>query len=185
VPRASSGWTHLLKSIREAEGQRILDIGQTSSNNINFLTGMGHSIYMANLVADVHDPKWAHAADEPFPIEPFLAENLNFSGRRFDTILFWDTADYLEPSIRAAVVQRLYDVLEPGGKLLGLFHIKPENGWQRYHLRDDGQVDAQHISDLPVRETLNNRQIEQLFGSYRSYTFFLAKDNLREVIVTR
>ena len=185
VPRASSGWSHLLKSMRDGEGQRILDIGATSSSNINFLTSMGHSVYMANLVAEAQDAKWAHSEEEPFPIASFLSENLDFGGRLFDVVLFWDTADYLEPAVRDAVVARLYDVLEPGGKLLGLFHIKPETGWQRYHLRDDGQVESQYIRDLAVRDVMNNRQIEQLFSSYRSYTFFLAKDNLREVIVTR
>ena len=185
VPRVSSGWSHLLKTMREEEGQRILDMGQTSSNNINFLTGLGHSVYMANLVSEARDPKWVREEGEPFPVDAFLEENFNFSGRHFDTVLFWDTADYLSPALRNAVVARLYDVLEPGGKLLALFHIKPETGWQRYHLREDGQVDAQHISDLSVTETMNNRQIEQLFGSFKAYTFFLAKDNLREVIVTR
>ncbi len=185
VPRVSSGWSHLFKSMRDAEGQRILDIGQTSPNNINFLTSLGHSVYMANLVAEVQDSRWNRPEGEPFPTEAFLAENLNFSGRKFDTVLFWDTADYLEPDIRNAVVARLHEVLEPGGKLLGLFHSRIEKGWQRYHLRGDGQVDTQYINDLPVRDVLNNRQIEQLFGRYSSYKFFLAKDNLREVVVTR
>jgi SAM-dependent methyltransferase len=185
VPRVSSGWAHLLKSMREVEGQRILDIGQTSPNNINFLTSLGHSVYMADLVAEAQDPKWAIQAEEAFPTEAFLAENLNFGERKFDTVLFWDTADYLDVEIRSAVVARLHDVLEPDGKLLGLFHTRVEKGWQRYHLRDDGQVDTQYISDLPVRDVLNNRQIEQLFGRFSSYKFFLAKDNLREVVVTR
>jgi SAM-dependent methyltransferase len=185
VPRVSSGWAHLLKSMREVEGQRILDIGQTSPTNINFLTSLGHSVYMADVVAELSDPKWAHSEDEPFAVDDFLAENLEFSGRKFDTVLFWDTADYLEPEMRTAVIARLHEVLEPGGKLLGLFHSKLENGWQRYHLREDGQVDTQYINALPVRGVLNNRQIEQLFGRYASYKFFLAKDNLREVVVTR
>jgi SAM-dependent methyltransferase len=185
VPRVSSGWAHLLKSMRESEGQRVLDIGQTSPANINFLTSLGHSVYMSDLIAELSDPKWAHAEDQPFPIDEFLSENLEFSGRKFDAVLFWDTADYLEPEMRSAVVARLHDVLEPGGKLLGLFHIKSESGWQRYHLRDDGQVETQYINNLSVRDVLNNRQIEQLFGRYSSYKFFLAKDNLREVVVTR
>lgn len=185
VPRVSSGWAHLLKSMRDEEGQRVLDIGPTSPNNINFLTGQGHSLYMANIVGESGDAKWARKDEKPFPIQAFIAENLSFGGRRFDTILLWDAADYLEPDLRSAVVSTLYDALEPGGRLLGFFHTKPENEWQRFHLRDDGQIDTQYLGERAVHGVLNNRQIEQLFSRFGSYKFFLAKDNLREVVVTR
>ena len=186
VPRVSSGWSAVLKSLRENEGQRILDFGPTSPANINFLTGLGHSIYMADLAGEAADPRWATPdPDVPFPIETFLSENLQFSGREFDTVLFWDTGDYLLPALREAVVDRLHRVLVPGGQLLAFFHIKPEVGLHRYHLRDDGQVDVQYTSDRAVGDVLNSRQIEKLFAAYRGYRFFLAKDNLREVLVTR
>jgi hypothetical protein len=186
IERVSSGWSHLLKSLRAEEGLRILDIGPTSSTNINFLTTLGHSIYMSNLVSEATDPRWAPEDPEGvFPADEFLNENMNFRGREFDTVLFWDTADYLKPGLREAVIQRLYEALVPGGQLLAFFHTKPENGFHRYHLREDGQVEAQQIDESPVKEILNNRQIENLFGAYTSYKFFLAKDNLREVVVTR
>jgi len=186
TPRPSSGWTQLQKSLREQEGLRILDIGPTSSTNINFLTALGHSVYMANLAEDAADPKWVTSdADAPFAAETFIRENLDFGERLFDTVLFWDTADYFPAGLRVAVVQRIHEVMKPGGQLLAFFHVKPESGLQRYHLRDDGQVDAQFAADVEVRDTLTNRQIEQLFHEFTSYRFFLAKDNLREVIVTR
>jgi len=186
IPRPSSGWTQLQKSLRDQEGQRVLDIGPTSSTNINFLTALGHSVYMANLVEDAADPKWAPAdADTPFPADAFVLENLDFGDRRFETVLFWDTADYFPTELRSAVVRRIFDVMQPGGQLLAFFHVKPESGLQRYHLRDDNQVDAQFSAPAEVRETLTNRQIEQLFRDFASYKFFLAKDNLREVLVTR
>ncbi len=186
IPRVSSGWNHLLKSLRETEGQRILDIGPTSSTNINFLTGLGHSIYMANLVAEAADSKWIRDdPDSPFAVDEYLKENLGFSGREFDTVLLWDTLDYLVPMLRQAVITRLHQVMVPGGQLLAFFHIKQEPDLHRYHLRDDGQVESQMVGELAVREVLNNRQIENLFSSYGSYRFFLAKDNLREVVVIR
>jgi SAM-dependent methyltransferase len=186
VPRVSSGWSNLLKLLQAEEGLRILDIGPTSSTNINFLTGLGHSIYMADLVGEATDEKWKVSdPDTPFRTDDFLKENLDFNTRQFDAVLLWDTADYLVPALREAVTARLHEVLVPGGSLLAFFHIKPENGLNRYHLRDDGQVESQLMADIPVGDVMNNRQIENMFGAYTSYRFFLAKDNLREVIVTR
>ena len=50
VPRHSSGWKELLKHLSTRESLHVLDIGPTSSTNINYITSLGHSIYMANLV---------------------------------------------------------------------------------------------------------------------------------------
>ncbi len=58
VPRHSSGWKELLKHLRTQESLRILDIGPTSSTNINYITSLGHSIYMANLVEEASKPEW-------------------------------------------------------------------------------------------------------------------------------
>ncbi len=186
VSRVSSGWLALLKTLKENEGQRVLDIGPTSSNNINFLTSLGHSIYMADLASEAINPKWrSNDPDAPFPAEGFIQENLNFGARRFDTVLFWDAGDYLPPVLLNAVIARLHDSIVPHGELLAFFHVKPGTCLNRYHLRDDGRVDVQYISDQPTGELLNNRQIEKLFAAYNSYKFFLAKDNLREVVVTR
>lgn len=183
--RASSGWAALLKELGTGEGQRVLDIGPTSSTNINFLTGLGHSVYMADLLGELRDPRWAVADGDEFATEAFVSANLDFSGRRFDTVLFWDAGDYMPIALREAVVERIHQVMEPGGKLLALFHVKPDQEVQRYHLRDDGQVDIQFTGRTEQMSSLNNRQIEQLFGRFSTYRFFLAKDNLREVLVTR
>ena len=183
--RISTGWAALVKELRAEEGLRVLDVGPTSSTNINFLTGLGHSVYMADLIGDLADPKWAHAEEEGFPVAAYLAANFQFSGRDFDAVLLWDTCDYLPADLRQAVIERLFEVTKPGGKVLALFHVKPEREWNRYHLREDGKVDTQFAGTADTRPSLNNRQIEQLFQRFASYRFFLAKDNLREVLVTR
>src|ERR1700756_2599287 len=85
VPRHSSGWNELLKHLRSQESLRILDIGPTSSTNINYITGLGHSIYMANVVEEASKPEWrvpsAEGEDLVFDVARFLHSNLNFSGR--------------------------------------------------------------------------------------------------------
>src|SRR5580698_10200043 len=98
-PRHSSGWGQLLDRMRTDESLRVLDIGPTSSRNINFVTSLGHSIYLANRVEDAAKREWTPPQEDgiagPFDVERFLATHLNFSGRGFDVVLFWDTADFL------------------------------------------------------------------------------------------
>jgi hypothetical protein len=190
--RSSSGWTQLQKTLRAGEGLRVLDIGPTSAGNINYITGLGHSIYMANLVEEAARPEWTIAATSTdparFDVERFIASNLNFSGRIFDIVLFWDTADYLPEPLLRPILHRLEEVIAPQGQILAFFHTKKENvdpGFFRYHLTDDVTVDMQRVGEYPIENVYNNRQIENLLSGFSSYRFFLAKDNLREVIATR
>lgn len=196
IPRSSSGWADLYKYLQTTEALRVLDVGATSANNINFLTNLGHSVYMANFVEDAARPEWTVADDGPdagpggtrFNVEGFVAENMDFSGRQFDVVLLWDTLDFLPVDLVLPLVNRLYDVMAPGGRLLGFFHTKmlpAETSFSRFHLTEQNQVEMQKVGKYPLVQVFQNRQIERAFQAYSNYKFFLAKDNLAEVIVTR
>jgi hypothetical protein len=196
VPRNSSGWGKILERMRGEESLRVLDIGPTSSGNINLITSLGHSIYLANLVEDATKKEWtppqADGTPGPFDVARFLSTHLSFSGRGFDIVLLWDAADYLPEAIVAPVIQRIHQVMEPNGQMLAMFHsastasMTPlKADFSRYHLTDTNRVDVQRAGDYPLLNTFTNRQIEKLFEEFKGFTFFLSKDNVREVLVTR
>ena len=194
VPRRSSGWQELLRQIQPRESLRVLDIGPTSSANINFITGLGHSIYMANLVEEAARPEWMTNSAEDgslvFAVDRFLAANLEFAGRSFDVVLLWDAADFLPAALLAPLFHRIYMVMQPGALLLAFFHSKmkgvspAETAFYRYHLTPDEHVKMQRGGEFALQQAYNNRQIEALLKDFKSYRFFLAKDNLREVVAT-
>lgn len=191
VRRHSSGWNELLKHLRGQDSLRILDIGPTSSTNINYITNLGHSIYMANIVEEASKPEWlipGEAGAEPsFDVERFLHTNFNFSGRVFDVVILWDTADYLPEALVAPVLSRVREVLQPGGLMLAFFHqtSSPDTVFCRYHLTDTDVVEMQRAGNYPLLNVFNNRKIENMLTGFSNYRFFLAKDSLREVIITR
>jgi hypothetical protein len=197
VSRHSSGWGRLLERMRTEESQRVLDVGPTSSRNINFVTSMGHSIYLANLVEDAAKRDWIVPQEDGsagvFDVERFLTTHLNFSGRGFDIVLLWDTADYLPEELLKPVLERIYEVMAPDGQMLAMFHSPPgasslgapKPNFCRYHLTDTSKVDVQRATEYPVLTTYTNRQIEGLLESYKGFHFFLGNDNVREVLVTR
>lgn len=118
IPRHSSGWKELQKHLKGQESLRVLDIGPTSSTNINYITSLGHSIYMANLVEEAAKPEWvlpAEAGEEPlYDVERFFEANLNFSGRNFDVVILWDTVDFLPAPLVEPIVAKLHEVMAPG-----------------------------------------------------------------------
>ena len=193
--RHSSGWAQLSVHLRARESLRILDIGPTSAGNINFITSLGHSVYMANLVEEAARPEYVVTSDSgpdagktTHDAARFLAENLDFSGRIFDVVTFWDTADYLPVAMVKPVVDRLHEVMAPGGLLLAFFHSRPtgeDTVFSRYHLTATDQVEMQRIGVHAIVQNYSNRQVETLFSAFAGHKFFLAKDTLREVIVSR
>jgi hypothetical protein len=192
TPRHSSGWAQLLTHLKAQESLRILDIGPTSSININYITSLGHSVYMANLAEEAAQPEWlvpGEAGEPPhYDVDGFIAANLSFSGRTFDVVILWDAADYLPEPLLAPVMARLHEVIEPGGQLLAFFHSKntgPEVAFRRYHLTDTPNVEMQLTGSQPLLHTFNNRQIEKLLERFSGTRFFLAKDSLREVVAIR
>jgi hypothetical protein len=192
IARHSSGWANLKKQLLTESGLYILDIGPTSPTNINLLTNAGHSVYMADLVPDAHSPEWMkkpeEGGDPVVDVEGFLHHNLDFSGREFDAVLLWSTLDYLPEPLVQPVVDRLRTCIRPGGKVLALFHNKQTGdniAYSRYHLSESDSIDVQESAQFPIRRAFTNRNIEKTFERYNGCKFFLAKDNLYEVIITR
>lgn len=195
-PRHSRGWIEVRSYLQKTESLRVLDFGSTSPVNINYLTTLGHSVYMANIVEDATRPEWLkpvklfdRKGSEPeFDIDRFIAANLDFSGRDFDVILLWDTANFLPPAMVPALFVRLRKVLRPDGKLLAFFHGRltgPETAFSRFQLGDADELLALESGNFPVRQVYQTRQVEKFLEGYSSVRFFLGKDNVREVIAER
>jgi SAM-dependent methyltransferase len=196
--RHSRGWAEIHKHLREhTEPLRVLDFGATSSGNINLLTSLGHGVYMANTVEEAWKPEWltpvpegARKGTQPeFDAERFADANLNFSGRDFDVILLWDTADYLPPALTPVLFQRLRDVLRTDGRVLAFFHGKKdgvETGFARYQLAESDELRLTPVSgNFTVQQIIQNRQIERFMEGFSSTRFFSSADSMREVIGLR
>jgi hypothetical protein len=181
-PRHSRGWIEVRTYLQKSESLRVLDFGSTSPVNINYLTTLGHSVYMANIVEDATRPEWLKPANlvdskdtvQEFDTDRFIAANLDFSSRDFDVILLWDTANFLPPEVVPALFARLRKVLRG-----------PETAFSRFQLGDGDDLRALDSGKFPVRQVYQNRQVEKFLEGYSSFRFFLGKDNVREVIAVR
>lgn len=191
-PRHSGAWAVLRKRLLSEQGLRILDVGYTSPQNINYLTSLGHSIYLSDLVHDAWIENWQKGTDEEgnqiWDVEGFLEQTLNFAGRSFDVVLLWTALDYLPEPMVQPVVTRLYSAMNPGGEVMALFHTRmqgDETAHCRFHVTEEAEVQVQLSEPFPIRRAFTNRSIERLFTGWSGYRQFLAKDSVSEVILTR
>ena len=119
----------------------------------------------------------------------------------FDAVLLWDVPDYLPEPLVKPVVERLHFCTKPGAALLGFFHTKdagPNAPCYRYHIdaaskTQDGLLlqsvwkpeSRQKVPMFRLQRVFANRHIEKLFHDFASLKFFLARDNIREVLALR
>ena len=193
LPRNSSGWATLRKRLQAESGMRVIDIGYTSPTNINYLTSLGHSVFMADIVHDAVKGEWRSGTDNEgnpiWNVQGFIDNIFNFGGRTFDIVLLWTALDYLPEPFVVPVVEHLSDSMNPGGSVLSFFHMKTQGegtAYCRFHITDGDQVEMQQQAEqFPIQRAFTNRSIERLFAGWSGHRQFLAKDSLSEVIMTR
>jgi len=191
--RHSTAWAHLLKHMKDNSGGIVMDVGPTSSSNVNFLANLGCSIYLPDPLHDAATGEWISVgmSDDGVPVmdtAKFLEEYFSFSGRTFDVVLLWDTLDFLPEPLVQPVVDRLHEVMQPGGKLLAFFNSKLDPATtthRRFHITDSDQVASQSGAGYKQQRVLQNRNVERIFQAFASSKFMLAADNIREAVFTR
>jgi SAM-dependent methyltransferase len=205
--RRSSGLAELARRWDTEEALCVLDLGSTSPGNIRFFTGQGHRIYSEDLLTASTEPNLItkdELGNVVLDSRQFLADNLVYPAAHFDLVLCWNLPDYLDETLVRPVVGRLWSVLKPGGMLLSFFHTKdagPDSPCYRFHIVGPDTLEMQRIvgradsrrgytgtasgDGFQLQRVFNNRHIETLFRDFASIKFFLARDNVREVLVVR
>lgn len=190
--RHSGAWSALRKRLQAEPGLRVIDTGYTSPANINYLTSLGQSVYMADPVHDAWTGDWQTGTDEDgkpiWNVQGYLDQSFNFTGRMFDVVLLWTALDYLPEALVAPLVNQLSAAMNPGGEVLAFFHNRTrgeEGVCYRYHLTPGDDIEVQMAEQFPIQRTFTNRSIERLFAGWSGHRQFLAKDSVSEVIMTR
>ena len=190
--RHSGGWAALRKRLNAKSALQALDIGYTSPANVHYLTSLGHSVFLTDLVRDACTGNWQTGVGEDgnpvWNIEGFLEQSLDFAGRMFDVVLLWTALDYLPEAFVTPVVTRLFETTNPDGMVLAFFHTQTkgvEAEHCRFHVTPGDEVEIQLAQKFPIQRAFSNRGIERLFAAWSGYRQFLAKDGVSEVIITR
>jgi SAM-dependent methyltransferase len=210
LTRRSSGLGELSRLWDSETPLCVLDLGSTSAANIRFFTERSHKIYSEDLLVASTEPHLVTKDEQDNVVldsRKFLADNLQYPAAHFDVVLCWNLPDYLDESLVRPVMGRLWSVLKPGGMLLAFFHTKdagPDSPCYRFHIVEKDILEMQRImmrrearrgptgaihtavvDSFRLQRVFNNRHIETLFRDFASIKFFLARDNVREVLVVR
>ena len=185
--RTSLGVEQFLGLLADAPHPSVLDLGCVWQATVSFFTQAGCKLYTEDVFQALHQARAETRPKAPPLTERFLPAVLKYPEEHFRGILAWDLFDYLPEELVNPVAERLFDLLEPGGALLGLFHNRAEGeSFTRYRVLDVRTLELLPGSLLlPLERTYPNRALLNLFAAFRSSRTFVGRDNLRELFLVK
>jgi len=190
VTRKSNGLKHFFDVLPDKGHLDILDLGGLNQENIGILSQFGGTVHAVDLLVQ-YDQRKRDRPNEVMTVaaaRDFVDEYLNFPRNQFDAILAWDCLEFLDSDVVHLAVSRLEEVLRPGGGMLTFFHTQGRGEAVpscRYRIVGTNDLVLQPRDTRLLPTTFNNRSLERLFGDFESIKFFLTRDSIREVIVSK
>jgi hypothetical protein len=194
--RVSNGLKELLWNLEGLGHGTLLDLGSVWQTTLSFFIERGFRVTSEDILRawkDFLDKEEAalreasRSPQTPIDLTPagratrFLEGNLQYPTGSFDAVLLWDLLDYFEPSMAAKTVASITELLRPGGVVFAMFHSKKPEGFQRYRVVDSSSLQVVSTKVLcPAQRVYQNREIQDLFGRYRTMKSFVGRDQLRE-----
>jgi hypothetical protein len=196
--RLSNGLKELLWNLDGLGHGTLLDLGSVWQTTLSFFIERGFRVTSEDILRawkdflDKDESTLRDAARTPNPsidMTPagratrFLESNLQYPPASFDAVLLWDLLDYFEPSMATKVVTSVTELLRPGGVVFAMFHSKKPDGFQRYRVVDSSNLQVVSTKVLcAAQRVYQNREIQDLFGRYRTMKSFVGRDQLRETL---
>jgi hypothetical protein len=195
--RISNGLKELLWNLDGLGRGTLLDLGAVWQTTLSFFIERSFRVSSEDLLRAWKEfiskeeaaLKGLTSPPESLDITPagrakrFLESNLQYPAGSFDAVLMWDLLDYLEPAMAKQTVAAITEMLRPGAVVFAMFHSKKPEGFQRYRVVDSNTL---QVISTPVicnaQRSYQNREIQDLFGRFRTMKSFVGRDQLRETL---
>jgi len=94
--------------------------------------------------------------------------------------------DYFDSALGSRVVARISSLVRDGGVVLALFHSRKPEEFHRYRVLDGQNLELVGAScSLTPQRVYQNREIQDLFGRFRSSKTFVGRDQVGEWLFTK
>ena len=195
--RISNGLKEFLWLISDVPHGRVLDLGPVYQSTLSFFLDKGYRVSTEDLLRTWKD--FLTSEEESFRAAPvgaeaqrispaaladkFLQSALQYPERSFHGVLAWDLLDYFDPEVTPRLMQRVSQLLHPGGAMLAMFHSRPAERFHRYRIIDAQSVELISAPTIAVHaHVFQNREILGLFSDFRSSKTFVGRDQVREAL---
>jgi hypothetical protein len=197
ITRVSNGLKEFLWNLEGLGRGTLLDLGPAWQTTLSFFIERGFRVTSDDVLRSWSEFQSKEAAQNKEGLtaedyaqrtpevlaKKFLSENLDYPRSSFDAMLLWDLLDYLEPTLAKHMVVHLTEMLRPGGVVLAVFHSKKPEGFQRYRVMDTNTLQVLGSKAIvPAQKLYQNREIQEMFGRFRTMKSYVSRDQLRETL---
>ena len=141
--------------------------------NINYLTSLGHSVFLADLVHDACTENWQTGTDEEgnpvWNVRDFWSRRSNSAGAPSTWCCCGRHSITCLSRWWRRWLTHLYSAMNPGGQVLAFFHTRTkgeETVHCRFHVTAGDDVEMQLAQPFPIQRAFTNRSIERLFAGW-------------------
>jgi hypothetical protein len=195
--RISNGLKEFLWLISDVPHGRVLDLGPVWQSTVSFFVDKGYRVstedllrtWKAFLTCEEEGFRNAPVGIEAERVSPaaladkFLENALQYPERSFHGVLAWDLLDYFDPEVTPRLMERVSQLLHPGGAMLAMFHSRATERFHRYRVVDGQTVELIPAPTIAVHShVFQNREILGLFSDFRSSKTFVGRDQVREAL---
>lgn len=198
--RVSNGLKEFLWNLEGLGKGTLLDLGPAWQTTLSFFIERGFRVTSEDILRDwagfqtkeqaaLKEALTSNDYAERTPeatAKRFLTESLQYGPSTFDALLLWDVLDYVEPTLAKQMVAQLTEQLRPGGVVMAMFHSKKPESFHRYRVMDTHTLQVLEAKSIvPVQKVYQNREIQDLFGRFRSMKSYVGRDQLRETLFVK
>ncbi len=118
----------------------------------------------------------------------FVEHTLDHKEGEFDAVLLWDSLQYLRPELLGPVLEQIHAITRPGAPMFAIFHADEraeEVPVFSYQIQARNRLFLTERDRRQPAQHFNNRTIDRIFRNFGPRKFFLARDQLREVLIWR
>src|ERR1700690_1351591 len=132
--RTSNGLKEFLWLMSDVAHARVLDLGPVWQSTVNFFLEKGYRISTDDLLgtwkefvsgeeerlreSPLTEEGYSARLSSSAMAEKFLQNSLQYGEESFHGVLGWDLFDYFDPVASAKIMDRIYNILHPGGAVL-------------------------------------------------------------------
>jgi hypothetical protein len=193
----SNGLKEFLWLISDVPHGRVLDLGPVWQSTVSFFVDKGYRVSTEDLLrtwkvfltSEEEGFRSAPVGGDAPRVSPaafadkFLESALQYPERSFHGVLAWDLLDYFDPEVTPRLMERVSQLLHPGGAMLAMFHSRATERFQRYRVIDGQTVELVSAPTIAVHShVFQNREILGLFSDFRSSKTFVGRDQVREAL---
>ncbi|MCA2970002.1 MAG: class I SAM-dependent methyltransferase [Acidobacteriaceae bacterium] len=192
LTRTSNGLEQFFQALDRQDRLKILDLCGAPAT-IEFLFEQQQiprpdPFYRALELAFGDGPDYLDRQLEEDRVQIFTEHTLDHKEGEFDAVLLWDCLQYLRPELLGPVLEQIRAITRPGAPLFAIFHADDraeEIPVFSYQIQARNQLYLAERDRRRPAQYFSNQTIEGIFRNFGPRKFFLARDQMREVLIWR